>query len=262
MGALPLIKAAFQPLVPPEMWSSARTRFNRVRYEWLWSRRKTVEFEREGQKIKLTIVDPGDVIQKEQAEGKFYEEEELEDIARYFPKGGVFVDIGSNTGQHSVYVGKLLGASRLIVFEPVEQACKILTENLRLNDLSPIADLSHLGVGVSNRDGQATLSSHLLNLGGSSLQESDKGSVRISSGDSMLAGQKVDFIKIDTEGFEMKVLEGLVQTLAREKPTIFVEVDEENAEAFRAFVDAHDYQIVAAKRRYAANENFIIAPKQ
>ncbi len=261
MGALPLIKAAFQPLVPPEMWSSARTRFNRVRYEWLWSRRKVVEFERNGQTIKLTIVDPGDVIQKEQAEGKFYEEEELDEIARFFPSGGVFVDIGSNTGQHSVYVGKLLGASRLIVFEPVEQACKIVTENLRLNDLSAIADLSHLGIGLSNRDGQATLSSHLLNLGGSSLQENDKGAVPIATGDSMLAGQKVDFIKIDTEGFEMKVLEGLVDTLAGAKPTVFIEVDEVNAQAFRAFVDTHNYKIVSSQRRYAVNENFIIAPK-
>jgi Met-10+ like-protein len=49
--------------------------------------------------------------------GVFYEREELEIIATHF-KGGTFVDIGANVGNHSIFAAKFLGASKVIAFEP------------------------------------------------------------------------------------------------------------------------------------------------
>jgi hypothetical protein len=44
-----------------------------------------------------------DPIQDRNRGGGFYELEELCEIVRYFPLGGVFVDIGANVGNHSLF---------------------------------------------------------------------------------------------------------------------------------------------------------------
>jgi hypothetical protein len=62
--------------------------------------------------------------------------------------------------------------------------------------------------------------------------------------------KKIDIIKIDVEGFEMKVLTGASETLKKFRPSIYMEVDESNLnkqgnsvqEVFDYLKD-HDYSI-------------------
>jgi hypothetical protein len=68
--------------------------------------------------------------------------------------------------------------------------------------------------------------------------------VRIVSGDSLFANVHVDFIKMDIEGMEMVALEGLKETIARCRPKIFIEVNEENKGDFAAWMAANRYQSV------------------
>jgi hypothetical protein len=75
-----------------------------------------------------------------------------------------------------------------------------------------------------------------------------------------LFGRKIDMIKIDTERFEMKVLAGLKETIAREQPLIFVEVDNENTDQFSRFLSEIRYELRYRNKRYPWNENFLIAP--
>jgi FkbM family methyltransferase len=256
-----LLRRAVKLFIPRSVWNMARNRWNQVRYAWHWRQRKIVSFDRNCQQILFTIVNSDDHIQSVQAGGKFYEEDELINIARYFTSGGVFVDVGANTGQHAIFAAKFMEASKLIFFEPIAESYRILLENIRLNQLAEISDISHLGIGLSNRVGCATFNTPLSNLGGTSLVERHSGPIKIAIGDTLLSNERVDFIKIDTEGFEMKVLQGLVRTIQRERPAIFVEVADLNAEAFRSFVNLHNYQIVFSSKPYAPNENFIVTPK-
>jgi FkbM family methyltransferase len=257
-----LARRTIKPFVPSGIWRSARNQWNHARYAWFWKHRQVVSFNRGDERISFVIVNRNDSIQSEQASGRFYEEDDLSEIASYFPEGGVFVDIGANTGQHSIYVARLLGASRLILFEPIPESCKILKENLRLNCLTEISDISHLGVGLSDRVGRTTFTTDLFNLGGTSLIDDQKGSIETTTGDAVLSSERVDFIKIDTEGFEIKVLNGLVRTIQRERPSIFLEVDDRNAEEFMSFVTGHNYEIAFSSRRYPLNQNFLVTPKK
>src|SRR5688500_7711411 len=52
--------------------------------------------------VKFFVANEGDHIQRFHLQGRFYEAEELELIGRYF-RNGVFVDIGANVGNHSLY---------------------------------------------------------------------------------------------------------------------------------------------------------------
>jgi len=52
---------------------------------------------------------------------------------------------------------------------------------------------------------------------------------------------KVDWIKIDVEGAEYEVLEGLTETITKDKPKIIVEAWAENEEKVHLFMKKHGY---------------------
>lgn len=246
--------------VPQGLFHWIKNTYNRWRYRALWLRRRTVSFAFEGQTVKLCIVDPKDYIQRTQSEGQFYEEIELRTIKNHFPVGGVFLDVGSNTGQHSVFVAKFCGASEIIVAEPIPEAVAIIRENIRLNGLAPIVDVSLLGVALGETDGRVGYSSFLDNLGGTILNDAEAGVIRVQSGDALLSGRRIDFIKIDTEGFEMKVLAGLKRTIAANRPKIFIEVDKGNVPAFLTMMGDLGYEAIFEKE-YQFNWNYILVPQ-
>ncbi len=103
-----------------------------------------------GRVVQFTITDKKDVIQKSHLKGVFYEPEELAIIGQWFKKGSVFCDIGANIGNHSIFALKLLNASQSILFEPNPVAIQVLKSNMHLNGLRKLADMSFLGLGLSD----------------------------------------------------------------------------------------------------------------
>ena len=73
-------------------------------------------------------------------------------------------------------------------------------------------------------------------------------------------GRRVDFIKMDVEGMEMRVLDGLTKTVAKWRPLIFIEVENGNVDAFREWLRSTDYVTARTYRRYQANENYMVVP--
>lgn len=211
-----------------------------------------------GEPVFFTITNRRDVIQKFHILGQFYEAEELEIIRRWFRPGSVFCDIGANIGNHSLFALKFLRAAQSILFEPNPAAITILRSNLELNGLTDRADFTHIGFGLSDTAASGlAISAPNQNMGAGKLVEGD-GSVQTLVGDDALAGRQVDFIKIDVEGMELRVLAGLKQTLSRCKPLIFVEVDRANRFEFRSWLRSNGYGVRARFKRYRTNENFLL----
>ena len=84
--------------------------------------------------------------------------------------------------------------------------------------------------------------------------------VRLVRGDTLLQDRRVDFVKIDVEGMEMKALAGLAGTIDKWRPAIFIEVDDSNSGLFRDWVSQHSYTVVRTYRRYEVNENYMVLP--
>jgi FkbM family methyltransferase len=218
-----------------------------------------------GQTVLFTITNPNDAIQKSHLQGQFYEGEELEIIAKFVEPGAVFCDIGANIGNHSLFALKYLRISKAIVFEPNPAAIAVLLSNLTLNGVIDRCDTSRLGFGLSDTEasGFKMFVPQRNNLGGGRMVATEgEGSLDVFRGDDALVGQSVDFIKIDVEGMEMKVLAGLSETIAQQRPRIFVEVDRGNADDFNAWVERNCYSVKARFKRYRANENFMLIPKR
>lgn len=212
----------------------------------------------DGVDYRFFVANPWDLIQASHRRGKFYEEEELDIIRRYF-KGGVFVDIGANVGNHSLYALLFLDAQKVIAFEPNPEAYRILETNIALNQLGSRFQLHK--VGLADKPGFAVLKTFENNLGAARFAVGENASgLEIKRGDDVLRDEAVTFVKIDTEGFEMMVLSGLRETLTRKRPTLFIEVENANIPAFEQYLRDVNYRIAEEFRRYDQNTNYVAVP--
>ena len=216
----------------------------------------------EGRSVRFCVVDAQDKIQRKHAQGKFWERDEMAVMAAHFPSGGVFADIGANVGNHTLFAALFMAAARVIAFEPNPPAMAVLRANVALNGLSSRVDLTHLGWGLSDAEGTGfSAVTKRANLGATRLVADGQGGLSVRTGDAMLAGQRVNLIKLDIEGMEMQALRGLDATIATHRPPVFLELDHENAPAFQAWMQAHDYRVAHEGPRYPANQDLLVLPR-
>ncbi len=210
---------------------------------------------------RMLVTNERDIIQKEHALGRFYEREELALIAQHFT-GGSYVDIGANVGNHAVYIGALLGAERMHLFEPNPQAFRMLEVNIALNNLTAISSLNLLG--LSDAAGSSAMVHMTNNLGAARLDsgEGEGDNVTLVRGDDVLEGEAVDFIKIDVEGHELEVLSGLEGVLRDQRPKLFVEVEDCNCEAVSALMTDDGYREAETMQRYPGRSNYLYVPSE
>lgn len=157
-------------------------------------------------------------------------------------KGMNILDIGANIGNHTIYFAKICNAGHVYSFEPVRDTYKMLCKNCRINGLDQVS-LYNFALGRKQTSVQIK-SFNEKNYGGTVLQYCKGGGIACCALDELImdpeAGKKmeekteekiekkIDFIKIDVEGFENEILLGGAELIKRDQPVIFVEIFEEN----------------------------------
>jgi FkbM family methyltransferase len=178
-------------------------------------------------------------------------------LATYLASGNTFYDIGANVGFFTVIGAKLVGASgRVYAFEPVPENATCIRRNVKLNHFSNIT-VFEKAVSSSPGEGELLLTQH---PGGNVLSTAYtppdmKGSmtVELVSIDDLVAQQILappTFVKIDVEGAELDVLEGMSKTIQEFKPVILYEADDADEESLKkkskdleTFISSLGYQI-------------------
>ncbi len=154
-------------------------------------------------------------------------------VKRYLPRGGVFIDVGANIGYLSAVAASLVGPrGQVHSFEPVP----FYFQNLRrLSELNPSYSIfaNPCAVGVSagtatilitREPGQNTL------VAGYKRDAEVESTLKVSviRLDSYIDSQRiapVSLIKIDAEGFELPILEGLANFFSGgQRPAIICEI--------------------------------------
>ena len=212
-----------------------------------------------GREVYFFIINPEDSISKFHNAGVFYEQEELDIIARHF-RGGVFVDIGAHFGNHALYVSKFLDPSKIIVFEPNRLAIDVMRIHFSLNRCMDI-DTRFLGIALAASECRLkAVSPDPNNIGNTMFSPAPDARVLALPGDVLLLNEPVDFIKLDVEGMELDILSGMSATLARWRPTMFVEVWARHDDAFRGWCEVNAYRIAERYQRYDEIQNYLILP--
>lgn len=210
-----------------------------------------------GASARFLVRNHNDYIQSFHLAGKFFDEDELAIIQEYY-RGGTFLDIGANVGNHAIFAAIVLGAPKVIACEPYPEAYRILRCNIALNDLGDVVE--HVPYGIAETSGRGSLEGNVESLGLTKVLLSSSGELELRSGDELLGGEPVGFIKIDVEGLEMQVLSGLRETIARCRPVMLVEVDEANIPAFETLCNEWSYRIMRRFKVYRENTYFLIMP--
>lgn len=220
-----------------------------------------VEFTEQAIPIRFFIENTFDVIQRLQSTCHFYEREELDLLSRHISPGANYADIGANVGNHVVYMGKILKVANITAFEPNPDSLRLLRFNVDLNRLGNVTTIH--AIAASDQDAEVRLCTPPSdNLGWARItRDGDGPVVPARRADDLIGDQKIDFIKIDVEGHELKTLNGLERTIATKRPKMLIEVDDVNIPEFRSKIDALEYKVIATHKRYAENENFLITPK-
>lgn len=164
--------------------------------------------------------------------------EDMHWLRHWAPPGSVVIDIGANIGDWSLPAAAAVGPSgRVLAVEPIPRMADALRKTFGVNR---ILHASVAETAVSDEPGRVRFSIERGNSGGSRIgdhaQAHDTIEVAVTTIDDLVrqeALSRVDFIKIDVEGHEPKVLAGARETLARWKPLLFVETGQEGDEGRR-----------------------------
>ncbi len=155
-------------------------------------------------------------------------------MEKHVKPGMTCLDIGANFGLHALLMCKLAsGEGHVFCVEPIPANLYLLRRNLKLNGFdsrstiieSAISDSEapfiEMRVDSSGLEPSASLSHS--NVQGTTAASIKVNNVRLDSLPT-LRQRKIDFIKIDVEGAEFKVLQGGAEILKTQKPTLLIEV--------------------------------------
>ena len=181
---------------------------------------------------KAILQEPIEHLQASWQRGEFFEYRILEYIYWHY-KGGIFVDVGSAIGNHSLFFAKFCQPKHVISIEPVWDSNVRQGQLLHLNGVGDLVTLHNCA--LSDRVGRGRMepfASH--NLGQYRLRPGDD--VDITTLDAILsqAGilgskERVTLIKADVEGHELRVLYGAEETLRQKRPALFLEIRSRSA---------------------------------
>ncbi len=151
----------------------------------------------------------------------------LPQILPLIPEGGTVVDVGAFIGDHTIaYARKVGRAGYVMAFEPNP----IANECLRLNLIghpvevheTPLSDKRQILELVPDQNAGASF--YVAAPEGTKMSQSIGGEISARLDDVFMMAE-LDFIKIDAEGFELKILKGGANTLHKYRPKMLIEIN-------------------------------------
>lgn len=196
---------------------------------------------------------------------------ELELVDRFVPyiqDGFTILDIGAQSGCFSL-VAKYYPNTVWHSFEPDPSNYSLLLDNLNLNQIN---NVNPHQVALSDKVGTATLKvcnfhRGLNTLGENLIRFSTENSinqiVETNTIDNLFLNEKIDLIKMDTEGSEYDIIKGGIQTIKKYKPKILLEYNQDNLNQFGKKTNDVDELLeeIDYKISWIYTENIFIEPR-
>ncbi len=191
-----------------------------------WSPPSTIE-----ERLKALLIPPRLYIRYKAAKERFKGEAEMRLLSFLVDRNRNAVDAGANKGTYSFVLGQL--ARTVYAFEPNPKMFEVLRRTAGRNVVvSPLA--------LSNRTGEVEFRVPRYGKGSYSNQGGTLSAIKVNEDYAALPVKAepldalnlddIGFIKIDVEGFEYEVLEGARALIARDRPTLMIEIEEKHTQ--------------------------------
>jgi len=177
----------------------------------------------------LFLLDKGDAYTLETYSNvEYHEKTTVSFLDRIIKKGMNVINVGANIGYFTLLIAKLVGNDgKVYAFEPSIRTSKLLQKNIELNKYQNISVETK---AVSDQNNIVDLwvgRGSVFNFVSSKAPEKDpelfKTTAKTTSIDDFISENKIklDFLFMDAEGSEMKILEGMKKTL-QENPNLTI----------------------------------------
>jgi FkbM family methyltransferase len=157
-------------------------------------------------------------------------------IRQYVGPGDTVYDIGANLGYVSLALAKRVGPNgRVIAFEPIPQNIAAFRHNIEINGINHVqllefAASDKAGTAVIRMAENPSTASLVWHRNDPTAAEFSVNTISI---DELVEGGQLaypTFVKVDVEGAEAFVLQGMRRTIAAARPVLFVECSEAGRE--------------------------------
>ncbi len=149
-------------------------------------------------------------------------------LARNLKPGMTIFDVGANIGSYALFLAGLVGEQgRVVALEADPDVARILEANVQANGLKAILPIQ---AAAFRESGEILLGRARASTGYSGLYYSQAAewiSVPACTLDALgekLGLKRLDFVKIDVEGAECDVLEGMTSLLRTHRPVLLIEL--------------------------------------
>jgi FkbM family methyltransferase len=188
--------------------------------------------------------------------GRFVSEEpEYRLLGSLLRAGDWVLDVGANVGTYTLLCSELVGPQgRVIALEPVPATFELLAANARL---APFENVTLLNAAASQRTRCVAMQVPTLPEG---LPNHFMAAISEGAGDLTVLSLSIDALelphpirlaKIDAEGHELPVLEGMTELLERDRPLLVVEANSGDvADFLRGF--GYAVEILPGSSNYVA----------
>lgn len=199
----------------------------------------------------------GNVLVYRLAEGNGYEPEILSCALEHLPSNAVVIDVGANIGLFTMAVARHCPAAEIHCFEPSPHPRQCLAQTIVRNGLESRIKLNEMALYSHMGELEFRVHDDLRHAAGDGLRDTGRAGpthairVPVTTLDAYCKEKqldRLDLIKIDTEGAELHVLQGASNVLTTLKPKVIFEASPRNTVAYD--VEVEDIFSLFGKHHY------------
>ncbi len=146
------------------------------------------------------------------------------------------LDIGANIGYYALQEARKV--RKVIAIEPYPKSMALLKENVKLNNFNNIETIQ-LAIGESKRQVYMDTSGYanLVHVIPDKLADKSSFSCPMDTVDNLFSGVKIDYLRMDVEGYGFNILRGADKVVRENNIGMFIEVHKHLYEVFGSSMD-------------------------
>ena len=233
------MRAAAQALL---LWYARNVPYHRGKQRLSQRLRRIFQVSLEGEYVERRgglwwSIDPGDYVQQDLFWSSAKDAAEIREAVRAMPRGGVMFDLGANFGYYAITIATALeGDCCIYAFEPNPPTMRRFRKNLELNSTRGVYPCE---TGLSDVPGRAFVVEQPAHSGAAYLDQAVNtapgapAGIQLATLDLFFEQHNIDrldLIKMDIEGAELRALRGGIESIRRFRPVILIELNPDTLE--------------------------------